>query len=755
MCKVHADTQGRLCICLYFFEEKVLASQPHERCQVVIGSYRPIALTSTIAKLVERLIHRRLYWWLEDNQKLTAVQAGFRKRRCTTDQIARVCQHVHDGFQEKAPAQRTIAILFDYRRAYDTVWKRGVTAKLLQLGMPTCAIRWIQGFLTDRRARVKLGEALSNYHLFAEGLPQGSVLSPLLFTCYINDLPDCLPSGCEASLYADDLAATVRDSNVDRCVEKAQAVVDAVARWSEQWRMTLAPGKCSTTLFTTHSGEAKKELPVILGNDTLPTERYPVFLGVRLDRILSFTEHAKEVSKRAKNRCSILSALTGTTWGLPWQDLRNLYTGYIRPVLEYAGGAWMPGACATAIAYLDSAQLSAARVITGCTRDTRGDVLQREAHLQPMKIRGELLALQLRERALRAPPDNPLRQVAEEVAPRKRDGTLRLQVRSWREPAEAAARAASLDEWPREEERTVPPVPPWTDVTTDDIITFGTRLSVPTARADPPEARREAALATLAGLPAPGTDIWTDGAAEEGVHNGGAGVLLISESARTELSLPAGRFTSSFRAEMLAIKAALDLCVTRQRDNTLVPPVRLCSDSLSALQWVPGHAGLEGNEQVDGLAKAGCQEDQTAAPIDYAAAKTHAARWSLARWHGAHREAATGTTSTSLAWHTEATAGNLPRPLPGSESRYHQRIIHQLRAGKSPILAAYLHNIGRIPSPLCPSCQLEPETVRHLLLECPAHALPRLRRWGLAPTAEDVFKDIPGLLDFLQKVGRI
>ena len=409
-------------------------------------------------------------------------------------------------------------------------------------------------------------------------------MSPLLFTCYINDLPDCLPPDSEASLYADDLAATVHDSNVDRCVEKAQAVVDAVAQWSVKWRMTLAPGKCSTTLFTTHSGEAKKELPVTLDNNTLPTDRHPVFLGVKLDRLLSFTEHAKVVSRRAKNRCSILSALTGTTWGLSWQDLRNLYTGYIRPVLEYAGGAWMPGACATAIAHLDAAQLSAARIITGCTRDTPGDVLQREAHLQPMKFRGEVLALQRQERALRAPPDNPLRRVTEGAAPRKRDGTLRLQTRSWREPAEAAARAASLDEWPREEERTVPPVPPWTDVDSTEIITFGTTLSVPTARADPPEARREAALATLAGLPELGTDVWTDGAAEEGVHNGGSGVLILSEAARTELSLPAGRFTSSYRAEMVAIKAALDICVSRQQDGTLVSSVRLCSDSLSALQ---------------------------------------------------------------------------------------------------------------------------------------------------------------------------
>ena len=200
-----------------------------------------------------------------------------------------------------------------------------------------------------------------------------------------------------------------------------------------------------------------------------------------------------------------------------------------------------------------------------------------------MKVRGDLLAVQLRERALRASPENPLRRTAEGAAPRKRDGSLRLQVRSWRESAENMARAAFLEEWPREEETSVSPAPPWADAETNSI-TFGTSLTDRTTKSDPPEIRKEAALATLAMLTPPGTEIWTDGAAEKGVSNGGSGVLLLSGPERIELSLPAGRFTSSFRAEMLAIRAALDLCVMRQRDGSLLPPVRLCTDSLSAIQ---------------------------------------------------------------------------------------------------------------------------------------------------------------------------
>ena len=111
--------------------------------------------------------------------------------------------------------------------------------------------------------------------------------------------------------------------------------------------------------------------------------------------------------------------------------------------------------------------------------------------------------------------------------------------------------------------------------------------------------------------------------------------------------------------------------------------------------------------------------------------------------------------SASLAWHAEATVRKLPDQQPSTEARKHQRVVHQLRAGKSPITAAYLFNIGRNLTPTCPACQLEPETTRHLLLDCPAHALPRFRRWGPTPTDEEVFSDIPRLLDFLQKVGRV
>ena len=678
-------------------------------------------------------------------------------------------------------------MLFDFRRAYDTVWQRGLTEKLLLMGVAGCAVKWIEGFLQDRRARVKLGSATSPYRRFSDGLPQGAVLSPLLFSCFINDLPGALPRDCHPFLYADDLAVAVQARTVEHAVKRAQAAVDAVAKWATKWRMTLASDKCSATLFTTSPTEANIELDIKLHGEKLPTDRHPKFLGVVFDRLLSFTEHAKDVSKRAKTRCGILSALAGASWGPKWQDVRALYLTYVRPVMEYAGGAWMPCACDTAINHLEVAQRCAARAITGSTRDTNAAVLEREAHLVPMKFRAEQLAADLRERALRLPQDNPLRDTATDKCVRKRDGSLRLKsIRSWRESGEAVARTLDLDRWPRDQLKAAPLTAPW-DVIDDapGQISVNTELEEKTTRTDHPDLRRDAYLKTAQSLPDARTHVWTDGAAEEGVYNGGSGVLILQEGTdRMEVALPAGRHTSSYRAELVALDAALSICIQQDRPG----PIRVSTDSLSALQtlqkgpicnpepvvssiwnslcmmeakgtdvvlqWVPGHAGVDGNEEVDAVAKRGCDEDQLLSPISLPAVRRYIHRHMLQLTE--HAYAALFATSKTVRWHTEATGGKLPQPPPKDFTRAEQRIIHQMRSGNSPLCAEYLFRINKNTSPACPSCGTDSETVGHMLLECPAWTTARLRRWGPSPTAEEAFSDLTLLLGCLKvvQVGR-
>jgi hypothetical protein len=174
----------------------------------LIGSYRPIALMSCIAKLMEKMIARRLTYWLESNNLLSQEQAGFRTRRSTEDQVARIVQTVSNGFQSR-PAKRFTLTLFDYSRAYDRVWRKALLLKLHRLGAGACLINWLSNFLSGRQCRVRFNQTLSKARLFRDGLPQGSALAPTLFIIFIDDtvrelasIRDTIPS-----LFADDLTS--------------------------------------------------------------------------------------------------------------------------------------------------------------------------------------------------------------------------------------------------------------------------------------------------------------------------------------------------------------------------------------------------------------------------------------------------------------------------------------------------------------------------------------------------------------------
>jgi hypothetical protein len=216
------------------------------------GSYRPVSLTSCVAKVMERLVADRLSYYLESNNLLAPCQAGFRRGRSTEEQIARVCQDIFDGLESKNH-ERSVLCLLDFSRAYDKVWKDGLYVKMDRLGVPPCMIRWIIGFLSDRRARVTWNGTLSYQKVFREGLPQGSVLAPLLWLIYINDLADevsaaALESGL--SLFADDSAILASAPNMDDCGIILQPALDAVARWCRKWKVRLSTEKCCYATFT-------------------------------------------------------------------------------------------------------------------------------------------------------------------------------------------------------------------------------------------------------------------------------------------------------------------------------------------------------------------------------------------------------------------------------------------------------------------------------------------------------------------------
>ena len=214
------------------------------------SSYRPISLTSCTSKLFERIVLGRLTYFLEQQDILSPVQAGFRPGRSTVDQVLLLSQSIADSFHQSKRGVRTVLAAVDFAKAFDSVWHSALLSKLLSLDLPLCFVEWIRSYLSDRRSKVRICNSYSRSFRLRRGVPQGSVLGPVLFSLYINDLPTFLPTSVKTSLYADDLAIWASSPSVECATSIVQAALNRLVEWSSKWRLSLNPLKCETSFFS-------------------------------------------------------------------------------------------------------------------------------------------------------------------------------------------------------------------------------------------------------------------------------------------------------------------------------------------------------------------------------------------------------------------------------------------------------------------------------------------------------------------------
>ena len=210
-------------------------------------SYTPISLISSIMKLFERVIEQRLRSYLEDIGFINKYQSGFRQNKSTDDHLFRLSQSVMESFNRR---EHVVAAFLDVEKAFDNVWNNGLRYKTFMLHLPTKMTRWLSDFLVGRVIQVNVNGFLSDQINPAAGVPQGSVLSPLLFLIYVNGLPKPHHRQNSKSQFADDTALWAASTNVHIAAKLLQKDLRKLAKWCAKWRIKLNPEKTKVIIFS-------------------------------------------------------------------------------------------------------------------------------------------------------------------------------------------------------------------------------------------------------------------------------------------------------------------------------------------------------------------------------------------------------------------------------------------------------------------------------------------------------------------------
>ena len=265
-----------------------------------VDSYRPIALTSILAKTMEKMIHARLNWFLEKQQLITPVQAGFRKFHSTTQQVAMLSQEMKDALDN---SKSTLAVFIDFKSAYDSIWRQKLLQKMMSLGIEGSVLSWFQSFLIQIFICTRYNQNYSKFKQIHHGLPQGSVLSTILFNIMINDLPQKLlqTKNINCALFADDLVIWTSAKNKDesKLSREMNKALEDLSIWCEENLMTINPEKSYFQVFT-----LKPKVPQIqisLKNTLRQETNEAKYLGIYLEKKLTWKTHTEKTSESAEN----------------------------------------------------------------------------------------------------------------------------------------------------------------------------------------------------------------------------------------------------------------------------------------------------------------------------------------------------------------------------------------------------------------------------------------------------------------------
>jgi hypothetical protein len=297
---------------------------------------------------------------------------------------------LYDQFCKAVSDGKEIRVVFlDISKAFDRVWHKGLLFKLKSCGITGRLLEWLKDYLSDRQQRVVVNGEHSEWGDVKAGVPQGSVLGPLLFLIFINDITHVIKN-CKIRLFADDTCLFIEVDDPETQAIALNEDLENLNEWASKWKVSFSPPKTEEVTIT------KKREPLV--HPTIYLDEVPIkkvqhhkHLGLTLSQDLSWDQHIKNISDKANRRLGILRSLK---YKLDRLSLERIYMGFIRPLLEYGDIIW-DKAPREILDPLEAIQLNAARIVTGATARSSTTGLYNETAWEPLHMRREFHKLSL------------------------------------------------------------------------------------------------------------------------------------------------------------------------------------------------------------------------------------------------------------------------------------------------------------------------------------------------------------------------
>ena len=303
-------------------------------------------------------MHKNVFNFFREHEVITTLQSGFIPRDSTVNQLVDVyntfCKALDEGKEVRA-------IFCDISKAFDRVWHRGLLYKLQSVGISGLLLQWFTDYLHNRKQRVVLPGAHSDWTSVKAGVPQGSILGPLFFLLYINDIVENINSSIR--LFADDTSLYIIVDNPTEAANQLNSDLSKIHQWATKWLVKFNSAKSESVIFS-RKHDKPYHPPVLLNQKQVIEVSSHKHLGLVFSNDCSWHEHLDYIKTKAWSRINIMRKLK---FKLDRRSLQTIYFSFIRPLLEYADVVW-DNCTQYEVNDLEKIQNEAARIVSGATK---------------------------------------------------------------------------------------------------------------------------------------------------------------------------------------------------------------------------------------------------------------------------------------------------------------------------------------------------------------------------------------------------